>query len=194
MSELMVPERSVPIMMYTSDIDLLDQLVSQANQQGLNDSLIQAGRTYQDKEARKRLIQARKEVLHQVLTAAPAQIKTEAGENIQQMSDAELLQAYEKYPVNSGIIAEIVQRWLRVKKQAQLPLAAGDDIYYADAENGFVEHGTVFVASYKDGRLDSFSVDFDDGDFNEFVGEALGRSFFKDKDDAAECVRKGEND
>lgn len=102
-----------------------------------------------------------------------------------------MLQAYEKYPVNSGIIAEIVQRWLRVKKQAQLPLAAGDDIYYADVENGFVEHGTVFVASYKDGRLDSFSVDFDDGDFNEFVGEALAVRFSKTKMMPQSACEKG---
>lgn len=182
-------EKSMPTMIYENDLEQLDRLI--VRDELLNDSIIQAGRIHQDSEARKRLITARKDMLHKLIGAAPAQLCQTPGENIKAMGDMELVKAYEEYPANSAIVSEIVQRWIDTKKETQLPLVHGDDIYYADTENGFVEHGTVFIASYKDGRLDSFSVDFDDGDFNEFVGEALGHSFFKDKDDAAKAVKKG---
>lgn len=185
-------EKSMPTMIYENDLEQLDRLI--VRDELLNDSIIQAGRTHQDSEARKRLITARKDMLHKLIGTAPVQLCQTPGENIKLMSDAELVKAYEEYPANSAVVSEIVRRWIDTKKEAQLPLVHGDDIYYADTENGFVEHGTVFIASYKDGHLDSFSVTFDNGDFNEFIGEAFGDSFFKDKDDAAKAVKKGECD
>lgn len=57
-------------------------------------------------------------------------------------------------------------------------LEKGDDVWYVDKENRELEHGTIFFAVYKDGKLDSFSVDFDCGDFDEFSGVAWGKHFF----------------
>ena len=69
----------------------------------------------------------------------------------------------------------------------------GDKIWYVDRENGEIESGTVFFASYKNGKLDSFSVDFDCGDFDEFSGGAFGKCFFRSKE-SAEAALKGEQD
>lgn len=182
-------EKSISIMIYESDMEQLDRLL--VRDERLNDSVIHAGRTHKDADARKRLIGARKDMLHKLISEAPAQLGQIPGENIKTMSDAELVKAYEEYPANSAIVFEIVQRWTHAKKEAQLPLAHGDDVYYADTEYGYVEHGTVSIASYKDGLLDSFSVNFDGGDFDEFAGEALGCSLFKDWDNAAKAVKNG---
>ena len=70
-------------------------------------------------------------------------------------------------------------------------LKKGDRVWYVDKENGELESGTVFLASYKDGKLNSFSVDFDCGDFDEFSGEAFGKCFFGYKE-AAEAALQGE--
>lgn len=72
-------------------------------------------------------------------------------------------------------------------------LKKGDKVWYVDKENGELESGTVFLASYKDGKLYSFSVDFDCGDFDEFCGGAFGRCFFGSKE-AAEASLKGEQE
>lgn len=62
--------------------------------------------------------------------------------------------------------------------QKEPVLKKGDRVWYVDRENGELESGTVFLAAYKDGKLDSFSVDFDCGDFDEFSGVAWGKHFF----------------
>lgn len=69
----------------------------------------------------------------------------------------------------------------------------GDKVWYVDKEDGELESGTIFLASYKNGKLDSFSVDFDCGDFDEFCGGAFGRYFFGSKE-AAEASLKGDRD
>lgn len=61
----------------------------------------------------------------------------------------------------------------------------GTPVWYVDFEHGFIERGVVFGVQYKDKKVDSFSVDFEDtGDFDEFYGEALGHCFFLDEETA----------
>lgn len=69
-----------------------------------------------------------------------------------------------------------------------LSLRHGDDIWYADSEENDVEHGTIHSVSIKDNRIDSFSVCFDCGDFDEFAGNSLGVHFFMHKIDAEEAL------
>lgn len=69
-------------------------------------------------------------------------------------------------------------------------LSSNDDIYYVDKELGLVEHGKIFSVHFKDGEVETFSVDFDCGDFDEFKGEALGTNFFTDKAEAEATLRK----
>ena len=45
---------------------------------------------------------------------------------------------------------------------------------------------------FKDGNVDSFSVDFENGDFDEFYGESIGKRFFLTKEAADEAFVKGE--
>ena len=62
-------------------------------------------------------------------------------------------------------------------------ITKGTPVWYVDFEYGYIEKGTVFSAQYKDGELESFSVDFDkSGDFDEFYGSAIGECFFLSED------------
>ena len=68
-------------------------------------------------------------------------------------------------------------------------LNKGDRVWYVDIESGVLESGTVFIAEYKDGKLDSFSVNFDSGDFDEFLGVAWGDCILGSKKSAEEALR-----
>lgn len=67
----------------------------------------------------------------------------------------------------------------------------GTPVWYVDFENGYIERGVVHGVQYKDHKVDSFSVYFDEtGDFDEFCGDAIGDCFFLDEETAkAELVR-----
>lgn len=67
----------------------------------------------------------------------------------------------------------------------------GTPVWYVDFENGYIERGVVFGIQYKEQKVYSFSVDFDEtGDFDEFCGDAIGDCFFLDEETAkAELVR-----
>ena len=55
----------------------------------------------------------------------------------------------------------------------------GMTIWYVDSDTGEIEEGKVFSVNYKDGCLDSFSVDFKlSKDFDEFCGDAWRKCFF----------------
>lgn len=69
-------------------------------------------------------------------------------------------------------------------------LKKGDKVWYCDKETAEIESGTVVSAFYKNGKLKSFSVDSDSGDFDEFVGSAFGTCFFKSQE-AAEAALIG---
>lgn len=71
-----------------------------------------------------------------------------------------------------------------------LNLRHGDDIWYSDIENQRVEHGTIHAISIKDGKVDSFSVNFDNGDFDVFSGGALGVHYFIHEVDAADALTR----
>ena len=67
----------------------------------------------------------------------------------------------------------------------------GTPVWYVDFESGHIERGVVFSVQYKDQKVDSFSVDFEEtGDFDEFYGDAIGHCFFLSEEMAkAELVR-----
>ena len=71
------------------------------------------------------------------------------------------------------------------------PLTEGMHVWYADKDTGEIEEGEVFSAHYKDGELDSFSVNFIlSGDFDEFVGSAWGHRFFSSLEQAKAALLK----
>ena len=68
----------------------------------------------------------------------------------------------------------------------------GDAIWYVDFESGEIEEREVFSIQFKDGRIDSFSVDFKEtGNFDEFVGDAIGDCFFISKEMAESALANG---
>lgn len=73
-------------------------------------------------------------------------------------------------------------------------LERGTPVWYVDYENKNTESGKIFLASYKEGKLDSFSVDFDCGDFDEFIGSAWGDCFFGSKEQAETALKAREQD
>ena len=73
----------------------------------------------------------------------------------------------------------------RTYQERKLPnLKRGMDIWYR--EDGVVEHGTVYNAYYKNGSLDAISVNFDNGDFDEFYGSAYLSVLFPTLGEAGE--------
>ena len=63
-------------------------------------------------------------------------------------------------------------------------LGKGTPVWYVDGESGEIESGKILIPVYKNGELDSFSVDFDNGDFDEFLGSAWGTCFFGSEEQA----------
>ena len=190
MSEDKQKKMSMTVMMYFDDVVLLDKLVEMAG--AANSNIVELGQTHGNWDARKRLLDARKKMLHQLIVAAPKQFADSQTRCDNQMSDTDLLRLYESAPENPAIITAIVERWVKAQKSAALPLQSGDDIYYADMEKGTVEHGVVYIAAYKNGSLDSFSINFDNGDFDEFVGSGLGTHFFRTEAEAKARLKQGE--
>ena len=90
------------------------------------------------------------------------------------------------------IVRLIIERTgVKFTEEKYLNLKKGDDIYYVDQENNEIEHGIVFSVAFKDWKVDSFSVDFDCGDFDEFSSGALGKYYFTNKEDAEFSLRNG---
>lgn len=79
------------------------------------------------------------------------------------------------------------------RKEDYTKLRRGCPIWYVDFETGEIESGTVCGVHFKNGTVDSFSVDFACGDFDEFNGSALGKSFFIHKENASAALIQGES-
>jgi uncharacterized Zn-binding protein involved in type VI secretion len=71
-----------------------------------------------------------------------------------------------------------------------LNLRRGDDIWYADEDEGVVEHGTIHSIHIYNNDVKVFSVNFDNGDFDEFCGSGLGVHFFMHKVDAEDALTR----
>lgn len=72
-----------------------------------------------------------------------------------------------------------------------LGLRKGSPVWYVHVDTGEIETGRIFSASFgEDGKLDSFSIDFDCGDFDEFNGKSMGVSVFTSKAKAEQAAVK----
>ena len=86
---------------------------------------------------------------------------------------------------------EISERWYQERTALNEMLHEGDDLWYVDFDAGSIEHGKASGINYKEGKLDSFGVDFDCGDYDVFVGEALGKTFYRSEISAQKTLLKG---
>lgn len=75
-----------------------------------------------------------------------------------------------------------------------LNLRKGDDIWYADEEENIVEHGIVDSVLIKDEKVESFAVNFDNGDFDVFNGSGLGVHYFMDEMSAKDALARPQQD
>ena len=80
---------------------------------------------------------------------------------------------------------------IKITLTEECVIQKGTPVWYVDFESGRIERGVVFSVQYKDQKVDSFSVDFEEtGDFDEFYGDAIGHCFFLSEEMAkAELVR-----
>lgn len=69
-------------------------------------------------------------------------------------------------------------------------LKSGTPVWYVNRENGEIEPGKVSNLSYKNETLDSFGVEFDYGDFDEFYGSAWGDCLFASEEQAKAALEK----
>mgnify|MGYP000788093053 CR=1 FL=1 len=70
-------------------------------------------------------------------------------------------------------------------------LKNGQEIWYVDFDDGLLEKGMVCNSYYQDGRLESFAVEFENGDFDEFLGRSYGNTFFSSKEAAESALLCG---
>ena len=102
-------------------------------------------------------------------------------------TDVELYQMYrqmvsEKDTGKVELLKEIASRFVRRTEVSSLVerIRHGVDIWYVDFEDRSIEHGTVENVEFRGAAADSFSVNFDNDDFDEFYGSSLGRNFYLD--------------
>ena len=74
--------------------------------------------------------------------------------------------------------------------RSQMP-KVGMTVFYLDSDTGELEQGTVFSVHYKNSILDTIAIDFDSGDFDEFIGEAWNDCIFNSKESALNALREG---
>lgn len=71
-------------------------------------------------------------------------------------------------------------------------LRSGDDIFYVNFEVGKVETGKVSGIHFRGGSVDVISVDFENGDFEEFDGTVLGNALFSKLENAERILISGD--
>lgn len=113
----------------------------------------------------------------------------------------EIIDAYDeagnegRAPVRAAcedLLEEIARRWAEDNRAEDFTkLKHGSKVWYVDYEASEVEPGEIYLISFKDGVVDSFSVNFENGDFDEFVGSSLEKSFFASKNAANDALIKG---
>lgn len=87
-------------------------------------------------------------------------------------------------------IAAVLCRERAAIEEMQTMLKKGDPIWYANPEEGCIEEGEIFDVHYKDGIIESLSVDFKkSGDFDEFYAKALGENLFANREMAENALR-----
>lgn len=80
---------------------------------------------------------------------------------------------------------------MKLEKQRSEMLKVGSTVYYTSYD-GKIERGVVTSMGYQNGKLESFGVEFpENGDFDEFFGEAWGDCFFGSEEDALDKLREG---
>ena len=72
-------------------------------------------------------------------------------------------------------------------------IRVGTPLWYVDEETGNIEKAIVETVNYKDGVLDSFGAEFDNGDFDVFEGSAIDDCFFRSEQQAIQSLL-GNND
>lgn len=96
--------------------------------------------------------------------------------------------------VEDAILFEIGRRYSSITlfDSGEFP-KQGDDIWYVDFENGMLEHGKVFIVTFQDSKLDTFSINFDDGTFDVFDGSGFNNHYFINKKKAEAKLLKGQD-
>lgn len=89
------------------------------------------------------------------------------------------------------ILMEMARRFYNITNNDEYTsLKMGDPIYYLNSDSGEIEAGTIHGVYFKDGTVETISVNFED-DFDEFDGSGLGRSLFRSREAAKAFWQRG---
>jgi hypothetical protein len=89
------------------------------------------------------------------------------------------------------ILMEMARRFYNMTSPEEYSsLKHGDPIFYLDDKTGDIEPGLVFTIRFKEEKIDSISVNFEN-DFDEFAGTALGKCLFRTREAARMFWQKG---
>ena len=89
------------------------------------------------------------------------------------------------------ILMEMARRFYNITNSDDYTsIQIGDPIYYLDSDSGEIEPGTVHGVYFKNGKVETISVNFEN-DFDEFDGDGLGRSLFRSQEAARAFWQKG---
>lgn len=92
--------------------------------------------------------------------------------------------------VNASLVLlqEISARWIADTELSEAVIRVGTPLWYVDEETGNIEKAIVETVNYKDGVLDSFGAEFDNGDFDVFEGSAIDDCFFRSEQQAIQSL------
>ena len=102
--------------------------------------------------------------------------------------------------LDDHLLEEIADRWASSFENSASPLLwsvpfpvpEGTPAWYVDFEENRLDRATTVIVAFKDGKCDSVSMDFPDlDDFDELIGDALGKEIFFSKRNAEEALSSG---
>lgn len=90
-------------------------------------------------------------------------------------------------------VQHIAQK-VKVEKALTDMLNLGDEIWCANFDDGSILHGKVESVYYKDYKLETIGVDWDNEITDYYDGEEVGTRFFRTEREARIALLKGEDD
>ena len=102
--------------------------------------------------------------------------------------------------VDDHLLEEIADRWVSSLENSSCPLPCsvpfpvpeGTPAWYVDFIENKLDRATTCIVAFKGGKCDSISLDFPDlDDFDELIGDALGKEVFFSRRNAETALSSG---
>lgn len=122
---------------------------------------------------------------------------------VDKYADALEKQGVETAPIHvldDHLLEEMADRWASNIENSDCPLPCfvpfpvpeGTPAWYVDFEENKLDRATTVIVAFKDSKCDSVSLDFPDlDDFDELIGDALGKEVFFSRRNAENALSSG---